>query len=85
MSAVAGSSGARVRSAVLRKLGRGIRSLRVERGYNQERFARHAGLDRSYFGAIERGEHNITYETLLKIAEGLDVPTSEIVRRGDDL
>jgi transcriptional regulator with XRE-family HTH domain len=83
MSTLAGSSGARVRSEVLRKLGRGIRALRVERGYGQERFARRAGLDRSYFGAIERGEHNITYETLLKIAEGLEVPTSEILRRAE--
>jgi transcriptional regulator with XRE-family HTH domain len=59
-----------VRSEALLKLGRGIRSLRVERGYGQERFARQASLDRSYYGAIERGERNITYETLLKIARG---------------
>jgi transcriptional regulator with XRE-family HTH domain len=73
----------RMRSAVLLKLGAGVRSLRVERGYCQERFARHVGLDRSYFGAIERGEHNITYETLAKIAVGLDVLPSEILRRSD--
>jgi transcriptional regulator with XRE-family HTH domain len=77
------ASGVRVRSAVLLKLGHAIRSLRVERRYCQERFARHVGLDRSYFGAIERGEHNITYETLAKIADGLDSRPSEILRRSD--
>lgn len=77
------SSGVRVRSAALLKIGHAIRSLRVERGYGQERFARHARLDRSYFGAIERGEHNVTYETLLKIADGLEVSPSELLRRAD--
>jgi transcriptional regulator with XRE-family HTH domain len=71
------------RLELLRRLGREIRSLRVERGYDQERFARHAGLDRSYYGAIERGKHNVTYETLLKIAAGLGVSVGEIVRRAD--
>jgi|NGEPerStandDraft_6_1074524.scaffolds.fasta_scaffold34918_2 transcriptional regulator with XRE-family HTH domain len=59
------------------------RSLRVERGCSQEGFADHAGLDRSNYGAIERGERNITYETLMKITWGLEVPASEILRRAD--
>lgn len=43
-------------------LGAPIRSLRVERGYTQESFAVHAGTDRSYYGAIERGEFNVTLD-----------------------
>jgi transcriptional regulator with XRE-family HTH domain len=39
----------------LRALGLAIRSSREEGGYSQESFARHAGLDRSYYGAVERG------------------------------
>jgi hypothetical protein len=40
------------------------------RGYSQEAFALAAGLDRSYMGAIERGELNRTLETLLKVTTG---------------
>lgn len=69
------------KSAANQALGAAIRAARVERGYPQERFARHAGLDRSYFGAIERGEFNITIDTLVKIADGLHVPAWVLVKR----
>ena len=71
----------RVKSAASCALGATIRAARSERGYSQEGFAVHAGLDRSYFGAIERGEFNITLATLLKIADGLGVRASTLLRR----
>jgi transcriptional regulator with XRE-family HTH domain len=37
-------------------LPKAIRTEREQAGYSQEAFARHAGLDRSYYGAIERGD-----------------------------
>jgi transcriptional regulator with XRE-family HTH domain len=43
-------------SPAQRALGMAIRAERVKTAYSQERFARHAGIDRSYYGAIERGE-----------------------------
>jgi transcriptional regulator with XRE-family HTH domain len=58
-----------------------IRTLRKAQGGTQEAFALKAGLDRSYYGAIERGEFNITVDTLVTIAEGLGVPPSEVLRR----
>jgi transcriptional regulator with XRE-family HTH domain len=64
-----------------RALGEAIRSARRERGYGQEAFAAHVGLDRSYFGAVERGEFNITLATLLKITAGLGVRASTLLRR----
>lgn len=70
-------------NSVTRALGEAIRAVRVERGYAQERFAAHAGIDRSYFGAVERGEFNITLATLLKIAAGLDVPAWTLLKRGE--
>ena len=63
------------------QLGEAIRSARRERGYAQEAFAAHVGLDRSYFGAVERGEFNVTLGTLLKIADGLGVRASALLRR----
>lgn len=61
--------------------GAAVRALRVERGYGQEGFAAHAGLDRSYFGAIERGEFNVSLETMVKVAAALDVRPSHLLRR----
>jgi transcriptional regulator with XRE-family HTH domain len=39
------------------------------------------GLDRSYFGTIERGEFNVTLATLLKVAAGLGMSASTLLRR----
>lgn len=62
-------------------LGRAIREVRVERGFTQESFAAHAGMDRSYYGAIERGEFNVTLSTIYKIADGLGVGAGELLDR----
>jgi transcriptional regulator with XRE-family HTH domain len=62
-------------------LGRAIREVRVERGFVQEEFAARVKLDRSYFGAIERGEYNVSYLTVLKIARGLGIHPGELMER----
>lgn len=64
-------------------LGRAVREVRVERGFSQEEFAARVKLDRSYFGAIERGEYNVSYLTVLKIARGLDIPPTELMLRAE--
>jgi transcriptional regulator with XRE-family HTH domain len=66
------------KSAANQALGRAIRALRKQQGYTQESFAMKAGIDRSYYGAIERGEFNVTVDTLMTIAAGLDVPIAEL-------
>jgi len=68
-------------TAVQVALGEAIRSARNERGFGQEAFAKHVGLDRSYYGAIERGEFNITLTTLIKIAAGLRIRPSTLLRK----
>ena len=72
---------ARKKTAATQAFGRAIREVRVERGFGQETFAAHAGIDRSYYGAIERGEFNVSLGTMVKLAAGLDVPVSELLRR----
>ena len=42
--------------------GKRIRELRKLRGWSQEEFALHVGLDRSYVGGVERGERNVSLE-----------------------
>lgn len=62
-------------------IGAAIRELRGERSLSQEGLAHDVGLDRSYVGGIERGEHNLTVMNLLRIAEQLDVEVSELLKR----
>jgi transcriptional regulator with XRE-family HTH domain len=68
------------KSVACQRFGKAVRLTRQRAGYTQDRFARHAGLDRSYFGAIERGEFNITLDTILKIAWALDTKASALFR-----
>lgn len=60
------------------KLGKKIRELRLSKGYSQENFAYTAGLERSYMGGIERGEHNVSAINLMKIAKTLNVEVGEL-------
>jgi transcriptional regulator with XRE-family HTH domain len=68
-------------SAVNVALGEAMRSARHERGYNQEALARRSGLDRSYYGAIERGEFNVTMDTVSKVAAALALSISDLLRQ----
>ncbi len=70
----------RKRSPTTTAFGAAVRALRVERGFAQEAFAAHAGMDRSYYGAIERGEFNVSLETILKLAGALEVSGAEVLR-----
>ena len=60
-------------------LGSRIRELRQKKGFSQESFADHCGLHRTYMGGIERGEHNLTLQTTLTIARGLDITLSKLL------
>lgn len=60
-----------------------IRQLREAAGETQEGLADRADLHWSYVGQIERGERNLTYRNILRLARGLDVPPSELMPRRD--
>jgi transcriptional regulator with XRE-family HTH domain len=68
---------------VLVKIGESIRRFRKERGLSQEMLAVDAGVDRSYMGGIERGEHNLTVMSLLRIASALDCKASSLLDKAD--
>jgi len=59
-------------------LGRRVRALRVWRGWRQEDLALACGMQRSYIGGVERGERNIGFDNLLRLADALDVPVKEL-------
>lgn len=41
--------------------------------------AEHCGLHRTYIGAIERGERNVTLDTLEQLADALGVSAAELI------
>ena len=64
-------------------LGWAIRQLRSEAGISQEGLAARSGLHRTYVGGIERGERNVSFANLLKLAEALGVRPSELLAQSE--
>jgi len=67
--------------ADLRRLGAILRGERLQRQLSQEGLAALAGLSRTQLGEIERGAANISFASLMAIADGLEMQLSEIVAR----
>jgi transcriptional regulator with XRE-family HTH domain len=67
--------------ATLQKtLGAAIRSRREAAGMSQESFADHIGMHRAYYSAIERGERNLTLQTLARVASGLELKLAAVMK-----
>ncbi|BEH20705.1 MULTISPECIES: helix-turn-helix domain-containing protein [Burkholderia] len=71
------------RNPVLVAFGATVRRLRKERGHSQEAFGEMCGIDRSYMGGIERGEHNLALVNIMKIVKALEIQPSEFFRNLD--
>ena len=65
---------------VQKKLGKRIAELRKKRGFSQEGFAHECEFHRSYMGAVERGEKNITIQLVARIAKCLKISLSELFK-----
>jgi len=65
---------------IVKRLGERLRKLRKERGLSQDQLAELSGLHTNYVGQVERGEKNLTIETLQKVVEGLGVSFEELFR-----
>lgn len=59
------------RDTNLLELGKRIRESRKALEFSQEDLAHESEIDRSYIGGVERGERNITFTMLCKIATAL--------------
>ena len=62
------------------RLGNRIQAERKALGFSQDGFAKDCGLNRSYFGGIERGERNLTFAVLCKICSGLRCDIAKVTR-----
>ena len=60
-------------------LGRRVRSLRALRGWTQDDLAIRAGMQRSYVGAVERGERNLSLENLDRLATAFEVTLAHLL------
>lgn len=58
-----------------------LRRLRLEREWSQEDCAEKCGLHRTYVGAVERGERNITLATLDTIAAAFGVTPIDLLTK----
>jgi len=65
---------------VRQRLGERIRKLRLKKGWSQEHFADVCGLHRTYVGAVERGEKNLTLANLQILADTLQITIAELFR-----
>jgi len=53
------------------RLARAVRARREAMKMSQETFADSIGMHRAYYSSLERGERNVTIQTLARVAEGL--------------
>jgi XRE family transcriptional regulator, regulator of sulfur utilization len=65
---------------VQKQVGANMRTLRLKRKWSQDVFADRSGLNRAHVGEIERGESNVTIQTLKIVADTLGVKISDLVR-----
>ncbi|OBY80371.1 transcriptional regulator [Paenibacillus sp. KS1] len=63
---------------IILRIGERIRQLRKQQDISQDILAERSGLHNNYIGQVERGEKNITIESLNKIATGLSVSFEEL-------
>jgi transcriptional regulator with XRE-family HTH domain len=70
---------------LVRHFGVGVRQLRKERGWSQERLAENSNLNRSYIGEIERGCVIASLETVEKLAVALQLTPSALLTRGENI
>ena len=61
------------------KIGKLIREARELQGYSQDGFSGVAGLGRTYYGRVERGEQNVSIQNLIRIAITLKVEVGDLL------
>lgn len=62
-----------------RAVGRNLHAHRKAKGLSQEAFAEFIGMHRTYVGAVERGERNLTLATVERYAERIGVTPLDLL------
>lgn len=58
--------------------GKVIKRIRVSQGLTQEELGKRCGIHRGYISDTECGSRNVSFITMIKLSEGLNVSLSEI-------
>lgn len=58
--------------------GNKLRKIRKEQGLSQEKLSFKSGLHRTYIGAIERGEQNVSVDNIEKLAKALKISSKDL-------
>jgi len=61
-------------------VGSTIRRIRLSKNISQEELAHLAGVDRSYMGAVERGDNNVALLKLARVAGALELSVSKLLK-----
>ena len=61
------------------RFGQKLRRIRQKKHISQEKLAELAGLHRTYVSSVERGERNVTIETIEKFAEALGIKMAQLM------
>jgi transcriptional regulator with XRE-family HTH domain len=67
--------------AFLKQIGINIKQQRKKEDISQESLALKCEIDRAYMGRVERGEINISVLKLKKIADVLNIQTSDLLKK----
>ena len=73
------------RQAGLQELGASIRATRLRQGLTQSQLADRADIHRAYLSGVERGSRNLTWESLMGVADALDVHISDLAIDAESL
>jgi len=68
---------------ILKEFGQHLKNIRVSRNLSQEKLSQIADLDRTYISGVERGVRNISLINIVRLAEALEVPPSELFLFGE--
>ena len=69
--------------ALKHDLARNLRSIRLNKGFAQERLALEAGVDRTVVSKIERAVTNPSLEIPLRLANQLEVEVADFLRSAE--
>lgn len=63
---------------IRKKFGKKLREVRRSAGLSQEALGFKSSIHRTYIGAVERGEQNVSLDNIYKLARALRVETKEL-------
>lgn len=67
-------------STIKHAFGKRIRQLRKKRKWSQEKMAEMSGMHWTYIGQVERGERNLTLQSIEAIAKALRMKIANLFR-----